>query len=71
MRQTLVSTDIPAEHLYDVPKSAQIIGYASAWVLFLHAWRLTYSGGRLSQTTKSECPGGLWGKTLSDLGRGE
>ena len=38
-----------------------------AWVAFIHVWRFACSGGRLSQTAKSEYPGGLRNKTLSDL----
>lgn len=43
----------------------------SAWVAFIHVWRFACSGGRLSQTAKSEYPGGLRNKTLSDLWRGQ
>ena len=42
-----------------------------AWVAFIHVWRFACSGGRLSQTAKSECPGSLRNKTLSDLWRGQ
>lgn len=39
-----------------------------AWVfLFIHVWRFASLGGRLDQTAKFECPGGLRSKTLSDL----
>ena len=42
-----------------------------AWVfLFVHVWRFASLGGRLGQTAKFECPGGLRSKTLSDLFRG-